>query len=489
MKLKQLIRGLGKYRFGSPRFKDFEVRGISCNSKKVSQDFIFVAIEGGRYDGHRFIDEAIARGAKAVVTQLSAFSSQLSEKALIIRVKDTRKAAARLAAEFYGNPSGSLKAIGVTGTNGKTTVTYLIEAILKEAGFNPAVIGTINYRFLDKIIPSVNTTPGPLEIQELLCEMEKEGVPYAVMEVSSHALDQGRTEAIDFHSAVFTNLAQDHLDYHKTRERYFKAKLKLFKNPGPASFAVINNDDNYAGRIKRACPRDIITYAIDKEADVRAKAIRFSFSRAEFLLKAGKDEIEIKTRFIGRHNIYNILAAVSWAKREGMDLAVVSRAIKEFSSVPGRLERIDTQRGFSVFVDYAHTEDALKNVISTLRQLSPRNIIAVFGCGGLRDKTKRPKMGRVVSELADYAVITSDNPRSEDPEGIINDIESGIRKNNYRVIPDRFRAIRESLSLAGKGDIVLVAGKGHENYQILKDRTIPFDDCRAVKECLKSQNC
>lgn len=485
MKLKRLIKRLGDYRL-TPGIKDFEARGISCNSKNIKNDFIFVAIKGNRQDGNKFIDEAVSKGAKAVVVQSPQYT--VHNGVAIIGVKDTRKAAAKLAAEFYGNPSRKLKVVGITGTNGKTTVAYLIEAILKKAGFNPAVIGTINYRFKDKIIPSKNTTPGPIEIHGLLSDMAKKGAQYAVMEVSSHALDQERVEGINFHSAIFTNLTQDHLDYHKTKERYFRAKLKLFKSIGPGSFAVINNDDAYASRVKKSCPKDIITYAIDKKADARAENIKFSFSHTEFLLTSKNEETAIKTKLIGRHNIYNILAAVSWAKREGIAAAPVKSALRDFSFVPGRLQRIDSGTGFSVFVDYAHTEDALKNAINALRELSPRNIIVVFGCGGERDRTKRPKMGRVVTELADYTVITNDNPRSEDPREIINSIKKGIRKNNYCVIPDRVKAIGKSLSLAGRGDIVLVAGKGHENYQVLKDMTVPFDDRRVIKECLKSAN-
>ncbi len=395
---------------------------------------------------------------------------------------------AKLTTEFYGDPSSKIKVIGITGTNGKTTITYLIEALLKKANFQPAVIGTINYRFKNKTISSKNTTPSSVELQSLLARMSKEGVDYAIMEVSSHALDQDRAEGIKFHSSIFTNLTQDHLDYHKTLENYFKAKVKLFKNLAPNSVAVINNDDKYGRRIKNLTKARIITYGIKNKADIIASDIKFDCRKTEFLLSTPKLKINLETSLIGRHNIYNILAAIAWADKEGIDIVTIKSVIKEFSTVPGRLERITAGARFSVFVDYAHTEDALKNIITSLRNLSRRRLIVVFGCGGERDKTKRPKMGRIVSELSDYAVITNDNPRSEDPLEIIKDIKRGIRKNNYCVIPQRMDAIRKSLALARPGDIVLIAGKGHENYQILKDRVIHFDDREAVKECLQSMN-
>lgn len=480
MTVKELIKALD-IRKGHSNLADFQVRGIACNSKQVLPGFVFVAIKGSRADGNKFIGEAIDRGAKLVITDNS-------KKAGFLAVKDTRRVLAKLAARFYGNPSRKIKVVGITGTNGKTTVSYLIEALLKGIGKQPAVIGTVNYRFKDKIIPSKNTTPGPIELQSMLADMLKEKVDYAVMEVSSHALDQERIGEIDFHSAIFTNLTQDHLDYHKTREKYFQAKAKLFKNISPGTFAVINNDDKCAGRLKKMTAAGIITYGIENNSDIMAKDIGFDCAHTEFRLLSPKEEIFVSSRLIGRHNVYNILAVAAWAQGEGIGLAAVKSLIEKFSYVPGRLERVRTGKDFSVFVDYAHTEDALKNIIQALRHLSRRRIIVVFGCGGERDKTKRPKMGRVVSELADYAIITNDNPRSENPLRIIKEIKRGIRKNNYCIIPQRLKAIRKSLSLAKAGDIVLVAGKGHENYQILKDKTLDFDDRKVIKECLKSVN-
>ncbi|MGE5197085.1 MAG: UDP-N-acetylmuramoyl-L-alanyl-D-glutamate--2,6-diaminopimelate ligase [Deltaproteobacteria bacterium] len=486
MRLKQLIKVLDSFKTSSD-LGDFEVAGVDCNSKKISRESIFVAIKGNRENGHKFIGEAIEKGARLIITQDSyPEAGHHKEKVSFIEVPDTRMALAKLAGEFYGNPSREIKVIGITGTNGKTTVSYLLEALLQEGGINTAVIGTVNYRFNGRVLPSINTTPGPVEIQSMLAMMQNDGVGYVAMEVSSHALDQGRTEGINFHSAIFTNLTQDHLDYHGTLENYFFAKSALFKKLPPASFAVINNDDSFSSRLKDETRVEKVTYGLKAGAEVTAQDIRPEVSHTEFTLCSGRVQERIRTRLIGEHNVYNILAAASWAMKEGMTLTTIKSAFDKFNGVPGRLERIDFPGDFSVFVDYAHTDDALANVIRSLRKISSGKIIVVFGCGGERDKTKRPKMGKVVSELADSAIITSDNPRSEPPEEIIDAIKSGISKGNYRVIADRRDAIKESLSAAGVGDIVLVAGKGHENYQIFKDRTIDFDDREVIKECLRS---
>ena len=470
---------------------DFPVKGISCNSRKTGSDFVFVAIRGVKADGNKFIEEAVSNGARGVVLKSEGKGIKIKEKnkVVFIEVEDDRKALAQLACAFYGNPSAKMKVIGVTGTNGKTTITYLIESILKECGKVAGVIGTINYRFRDKIISSQNTTPGPLELQLMLDEMRKAGAAYAVMEVSSHALAQGRTDRINFSSAIFTNLTHDHLDYHKDMEDYFLVKSKLFRQLCSQALAIINNDDPYGLRIKQLSKGKVITYGIDNACDVRALDLNMDISSSEFLLQTKSGREVFKVKLIGRHNVYNVLAAFSWAQAEGLDLDKVKRALENFTFVPGRLERVGSGKEiFSVFLDYAHTEDALKNVLSALRQIQHERIIVVFGCGGERDKTKRPKMGNVVSQLADYVIITNDNSRSEEPEDIIKDIKSGIKKDNFCVIPERMEAIKKSLSLAKSGDIVLVAGKGHEDYQILKDKTLHFDDREAIKQCLQSMS-
>lgn len=484
MKISELIKYLDGYQILN-RLDDFEIKGLACDSRKVSSGYIFVAIKGTHEDGHKFIDSAIKQGAKGIILE-SPVVRDIPQDVCIIQVKDGRSALAKLSKYFWGDPSSKIKVAGVTGTNGKTTITYLIEALLKEAKFNPAVIGTINYRLNNKSMPSKNTTPGPIELQSMLSSMLKEGADYAVMEVSSHALDQDRTEGIKFHSAIFTNLTQDHLDYHLSLENYFQAKAKLFQGLNPKAFAVINNDDEYSSKLKKLTNSEIITYGIDNPADVMAKDIKSDIFHTEFNLKTKQFDGCLKARIIGRHNIYNILAAISWAIKEGLSLELVEKVIADFDNVPGRLERLDSGKKYSIFVDYAHTEDALKNVITTLRPITSGKIIVVFGCGGERDQTKRPKMGNVVTELADFAVITNDNPRSEDPDRIISDILSGIKKKNHIVIPDRKEAILKALKLAADYDTVLIAGKGHEDYQILKDKTIHFDDREVVRECLKS---
>jgi UDP-N-acetylmuramoyl-L-alanyl-D-glutamate--2,6-diaminopimelate ligase len=322
----------------------------------------------------------------------------------------------------------------------------------------------------------------------MLARMRDAGVDCCAIEVSSHALDQDRVMGIDFSYAIFTNITQDHLDYHKTLGSYFKAKSKLFSKLGKDACAIINADDKCAKNLIRLTRSRILTYGIDSLADVMASQIHFGVSGTTFEVSHPKGVTLIKSGLIGRHNVYNILSAFAWAIREGIEIGIVREAIEKFGLVPGRLEKVAVDSGYSVFVDYAHTEDALKNIIQSLREICEKRIIVVFGCGGDRDKTKRPKMGRVVSELSDYAIITSDNPRSEDPDKIIEDIKKGIKKDNFCVIAERMEAIKKSLSIAGKGDIVLVAGKGHEDYQILKDRQLHFDDREAVIACLKSLN-
>jgi len=461
------------------------ISGISCNSKTVKKGFIFVAIKGNKADGNKFIREAIERGVKVVVSDSVESAKRKAKNVKFIKLKNIRKFLGELAAEFYGNPSNKIKVAGITGTNGKTTITYLLEAVLKRTGKNPAVVGTINYRFNNKVIVSKNTTPGPVDLQQMLSSMLKAKVSHCFMEVSSHALDQERVEGINFHSAIFTNLTQDHLDYHKTIKKYFLAKAKLFKGLSKQAFAVLNNDDKYCARIKKSTKARVITYGIDSSADVMAKDIRFGIGFTQFNCVCHGKETVFKIKLIGKHNVYNVLAAIAWSLQAGIGMNKIKGVLERFTVVPGRLEPINVKRGFSVFVDYAHTEDALKNIINSLREISENKIIVVFGCGGERDRRKRPKMGRVVTELADFAIVTSDNPRSEDPLSIIRDIKKGIEKDNYCVIPERLEAIKQGLARAGEGDVVLVAGKGHENYQVLKYKTIHFDDREAVRLCLR----
>lgn len=462
-----------------------EIKGITCNSKAVKKGFVFVAIKGSLQDGGSFIKEAAANGASVLVAQGQAPKIKSPGKPKLVMVKDCRKFLAEASSEFYGRPSENLKVIGITGTNGKTTISYLIEAMARESGFDCGVIGTINYRFKGKEIAAKNTTPGPVELQGLLAKMRAQRIKYCAMEVSSHALDQERVLGINFAHAVFTNLTQDHLDYHKNLENYFSAKAKLFSALKASGTAVINNDDKYSRRIRKIIGCRLISYGIKNKSTVMAAQIDSGIRGTEFTLIAPGVNARIKTSLIGRYNIYNILAAVSWGISEGLRLKDIKAAIEKFKNVPGRLEKLSSKEGLNIFVDYAHTPDALFNVISALRPLVPAKIIVIFGCGGERDKLKRPKMGKIASSLADYVIITSDNPRSEDPSRIIQDIIGGMRKNNYCVIADRFEAIKAGLKLIKENDCLIIAGKGHEEYQIFKDRVLHFSDREAVQKCLR----
>jgi UDP-N-acetylmuramoyl-L-alanyl-D-glutamate--2,6-diaminopimelate ligase len=464
---------------------DLEIKGITSNSKEIKKGFLFVAIKGNCQDGNRFIKEAITRGARVVVVEKEVPQIKTSAKVVFWVVNDCRKFFAQVTHTFYGTPSNKISVIGITGTNGKTTISYLIEALAKRSGNHCGVIGTINYRFKGKIIVAKNTTPGAGQLQKLLRAMYLQKVQYCAMEVSSHALDQERVAGINFSHAIFTNLTQDHLDYHKNLENYFLAKAKLFCALPNTARAIINNDDQYSHRIRQLTKAKVWTYGIKNKSNIMAKNIDFGVHSTEFSLVGRQINLRIKTNLIGRYNIYNILAAVAWGISEKLPIRDIKSAIEKFKNVPGRLERVNCAQGFSIFVDYAHTPDALFNVLSTLRPLVKGKIIVIFGCGGERDKLKRPLMGKVVTELANYAIITSDNPRSENPGKIIKDIVQGIKKSNYCLVPDRGAAIRQGLSLMHKSDCLLIAGKGHEDYQILKNKVLKFSDRKVVRKCLE----
>jgi len=483
MKLVQLFPKLEKKEFS--KINSSKIRGIAFNSKDVSEDYIFVAIKGTGEDGHKYINEAISKGAKVIIKQDTKESVVLDKDIMFISVKDTRKKLSEICARYYYWPSNTIKTIGVTGTNGKTTTTFLIDKIFREAGFDVGLVGTINYKYKDKIIPAVNTTPDCLSLQLLLSEMVKQRVDYCVMEVSSHSLDQDRVAHINFSSAIFTNFTQDHLDYHLTLGKYFLAKQKLFRNLKSSAWAVVNRDDAFADRILRLTKAKKITYGINKNADIVAKKIKSNLDFSSFDVHTPKGNVNIKTSLIGYHNVYNILAAVGLCITEDIDLDAIKNGIKKLKVIPGRLEAMACGQPFKVFIDYAHTEDALNNALSTLKKLTKRKLIVVFGCGGDRDKKKRPKMGRVASRIADFIILTSDNPRSEDPLKITEDIVKGITTKNFRTIPDRYAAIKEALNLAKKEDIVLIAGKGHESYQVCNNKILPFDDRQIARELLE----
>jgi UDP-N-acetylmuramoyl-L-alanyl-D-glutamate--2,6-diaminopimelate ligase len=472
MKLKDILKTIRFKASGS--VAKIDVSNVTDDSRAVSAGSLFIAKKGYAQDGARFIADAVKNGARAIITEEDFVPSR---GVLKILVRDTRKALSVIADNFYGHPSAKLKVIGITGTNGKTTITYLLESIIKAAGEEAGVIGTISYRIKNKVLSAKNTTPGPLELQALLADMVKMGIGYAAMEVSSHSLDQGRVDSLFFDAAIFTNLTGDHLDYHKTMGGYFKAKKRLFEKLKKGGAAILNGDDKKVASLERSL-KNAIVYGTKKNADVMAKDIDLSMKGTSFTVKTRKGSFKIETRLIGMHNVSNILAATAAAMALEIPVSAVIKGIGRLTAVPGRLEAVDAGQPFKVFVDFAHTEDALFNVLSLLREIAEKRIVTVFGCGGNRDKTKRPRMGKVACRFSDHVIITSDNPRHEEPGEIVAEIEKGVRGafSNYDIVVDRREAIAKALEVAEEGDVVVIAGKGHETYQIIKDRTLAFDD-------------
>ncbi len=458
------------------------ISGLEYDSRRVGPGFLFFAFPGARADGRDFARQAVVRGAVAVVSELPApagFSGGW------IEVEHGRQALALAARNFYDAPDERIQLTGITGTNGKTTTSYLIDSILHAAGKTTALIGTIEYRLAGRVLPAVNTTPESLDLVRLLAELETLGGTHATMEVSSHALALGRVYGLHFHTAVFTNLTRDHLDFHPTMEDYFAAKRQLFAAPVAA---VLNRDDEYAARIEPPAGTQVFWYGLGKDATVRARRISSSLQGLRFEVTHGSEAFDIQSALVGRINVYNILAASAAALSYGLDTQTIARGVADCRAVPGRFERVDEGQPFLVVVDYAHTDDALRNAISVARSLEPKRVITLFGCGGDRDRTKRPIMGQVAAELSDFVVLTSDNPRSEDPIDIMNDALVGIRRKDtpHLVEPDRAAAIKRAIEEARDGDVVLLAGKGHETYQVLKDRTIAFDDREVAREVLRN---
>ena len=467
---------------------DRDVESIAYDSRRVQKNSLFVALRGEKSDGHQFIDQAIDRGATVIVTE----REEKHARATSVVVEDTRPALADLAAAFYERPTRRLKMAGVTGTNGKTTTTFLIKHICEKAGLRCGLIGTVRYEIGERILPAVRTTPESLEVQELLSQIAAAGCKAAAMEVSSHALAQERTRGLEWDVAVFTNLTQDHLDFHGTMENYFESKTKLFtglagQTSKKKNTAVINADDHYGqlliDRVGKKTP--VITYGMGVHADFRASNYRMEFGGTSYQLDAHGKNYLVRVPLIGRFNVANSMAALAAANSLGVNLREAILSLGKSPQVPGRLESVPAKRQFQVFVDYAHSDDALLNVLKTLRDLGPRRLIVVFGCGGDRDRQKRPLMGQVVDENADYGIITSDNPRKENPEAIIAEVEKGFRSERYEKIPDRAEAIARAIALAQPRDIVLIAGKGHETYQEFADHTIPFDDVQVARRALE----
>jgi UDP-N-acetylmuramoyl-L-alanyl-D-glutamate--2,6-diaminopimelate ligase len=478
MLLKQLVQTIPSASVEGP--VDRDVLGITYDSRRVTPGMLFVAIPGQHVDGHEFIGKAVDRGAIAVLCERNRL---VAARVTQIRVADVREALACAARAYYEHPSSRLKVIGVTGTNGKTTVAFMVKAILESAGTKTGLIGTVRYEIGDRVIPAQRTTPESLEIQQMMALMVKADCQACVMEVSSHALDQKRVHGVEFDVGIFTNLTRDHLDYHGTMENYFAAKQRLFSDlgqEGTRGVAVINVDDTYGARLADLVKVEVeLTYGLQRPAKLRATRIELSADGSRFVVETPDRKFAIRLPLIGRHNIYNALAAIGAGIALQIDVVKVQAALNALPPVPGRLESVSAGQPFGVFVDYAHTDDALRNVLTTLREISSGRVLVAFGCGGSRDTGKRAKMGRVAAELADFTVITSDNPRKEDPEKIAAQVEEGflaVRSDHYVLELDRSRAIQQLLAQAGEGDAVLIAGKGHETYQEFEDTVVPFDD-------------
>ncbi|MBN1405125.1 MAG: UDP-N-acetylmuramoyl-L-alanyl-D-glutamate--2,6-diaminopimelate ligase [Candidatus Omnitrophica bacterium] len=484
MQLSEIIKGVTPLKIKGPRAID--IKGITSDSRAVKKGYMFAAIKGNNLDGSRFIRDAVTKGAVCIVSEDAIEGGRAS----LIEVKDVRSAYAKLCANFFKHPSQKIKVIGITGTNGKTTTAFLIQAILKKCGYKCGRITTIDYAAGRKRLDALNTTPDAVLLQEMLKDMADEKFDYCVMEASSHALHQKRTDSVKFHSAVFTNLSREHLDYHAGMDEYFLCKKKLFDQLTKKDNAIVNLDDEYGRKLLSGIKSNVISYGFGKEAKVRAENAESTAGGSSLLLVTPKGSMNISTSLIGRHNIYNILAAVSAALPEKINMNVVKKAIDEFKAPAGRLQAINTaDAGISVYVDYAHTDDALEKVLSSLSALKRKRIITVFGCGGDRDKTKRPRMGKVAVRFSDFVIITSDNPRSEDEYEIISQIEKGIPKDfkNYLIMIDRKEAIDKAIQMAKDGDIILIAGKGHETYQIFKDRKVHFNDKEVASSALREK--
>jgi UDP-N-acetylmuramoyl-L-alanyl-D-glutamate--2,6-diaminopimelate ligase len=486
VKLADVLQGVSLISSVPESVAGAEIKGLAYDSRKVAPGYLFFAFPGSKTDGRQFAAQALEKGAVAVVSEASApkdFSG------LWIRAEHGRHALATASGNFYNHPDRRLKIIGVTGTNGKTTTTYLIDSILRAAGLTTALVGTIEYRLAGRRLPSINTTPESLDLFEMFSELERLGGTHVTMETSSHALSLGRVYGVQFETAVFTNLTRDHLDFHGDMDSYLEAKQMLFTSEASAGprFAVINHDDSYASAIRTKPQTEVITYGMGEGANARAQNVTTDFDGLRFEIHYDGRTHKVESPLVGEINVYNLLAAWCAAYSVGIGPEVIARGIADCAAVPGRFERVNMGQPFLIVVDYAHTDDALRNLITIARGLTDKRVITLFGCGGDRDRSKRPLMGMAAAELSDIVVLTSDNPRSEDPISIMNDAMVGIRRFDTKLIvePDREKAIRNAIDSAGPGDIVLLAGKGHETYQVLKDRTIDFDDREVARRILR----
>ncbi len=478
---------------------DAAVLSIEYDSRKVRNLSLFVAIEGFSSDGHNFIKTAITSGASAVVisrSRVAEFDELRNSGTSIIVSDDTRKALSKIAASFFGYPSRSMRVIGITGTNGKTSTTYMLESIAKAAGLSPGVIGTVDYRWRGRREASPNTTPESRDLQELIARMASDGVDCLIMEVSSHGLELSRADDIDFNIAAFTNLTRDHLDFHGDFDRYFAAKKRIFslveKSAKNNKAGIVNIDDPYGKEIfsgKEQWNYPVFGIGLDEDADFRVneKSIVNTIGGVSYEVCLPDGKMHVALSLGGRFNVYNSLIALAAAHSLQIPHHAIREGLSQLNNVPGRFDRLSSKLGFHVIVDYAHTDDALRKLLLSVRELSPSRIITVFGCGGNRDKSKRPLMGKAAAGLSDLAIITSDNPRKENPEAIIDDIVAGIESKNYEIEIDRRKAIERAIDAAKEGDIVVIAGKGHEDYQIFGSEKRHFDDRETAREFIAAR--
>lgn len=491
-----LLTELATYLIASRIYGDEETlcQGIAIDSRRVKAGDLFICLPGHTVDGHDFAPQAAEQGAVALVVERHLEHIHLPQ----LQVKDSRLAMAVLSNVFYNTPSSRMKVIGVTGTNGKTTTTYLIERILADQGKNTGLIGTIERKYGGQAFPMPRTTPESLDLQHYLDEMVQSGAEYCVMEVSSHALEQGRVKGTRFRTAVFTNLTQDHLDYHHTMEEYRAAKGLFFSRLGNAyerdpelrSYAVLNVDDSASDYFAKQTAAEIVTYGVENKADIQASSIAVTAKGTSFHVDTFQGSTDITLRMVGKFNVYNALAAIAAALLEGVPLNRIKASLEALKGVDGRVEAVDEGQSFAVIVDYAHTPDGLENVLRTVADFAEGRVICVFGCGGDRDRTKRPMMGKIAARYAQHVIITSDNPRTEDPKAILIDIAAGLKEDNvpeerYELIVERREAIQKAIEMASSEDVVLIAGKGHETYQLIGTAVHDFDDRIVAKEAIR----
>ncbi len=482
MTIAELLSGLNIISVKGPLEK--EIKGIAYDSRLVKDGYLFVAVKGFSVDGRAYINDAISRGCVGVVVEKTL---DLQNKAAFIEVDDSRKALAFLSSAFYKEPSKKLSLIGITGTNGKTTTSYITRDILETWGRKTGLLGTINYEIDKKVLKATLTTPESLDLQRYLREMADNNVEYAVLEVSSHALALQRVESCSFKIAVFTNFSQDHLDFHGSMEEYFKAKSTLFNYLGKDDYAVLNWDAPIIRSLKERLDCNLITCGLGKGAMLKGENIEQHGTHGglSFKIQTPEGRVKANSVFIGKNNVYNILMSAGVSYALGISRETIAEGIENARPVEGRFEKIDEGQKFLCIVDYAHTEEALRNLIQEARLITKGKIITVFGCGGDRDRTKRPKMGAVASELSDSVIVTSDNPRTEAPMEIIQEVIKGVFKDNYAAEPDRAKAIKEGVSMAKSGDALLIAGKGHEKYQEIKGVRYPFSDKEVLRKAIQ----